>query len=170
MTFFKGYFHENEEEVDASLHYIQKIIDLAGNIKKTIILIPSVDDLEKIYVDNLDYKNLYWFKNFEKFSKINNLKLIDLADFENTYLIKKDIINLFLINVTNIGIKKVTNLLFQNILKLYNLKNFINFLKKFLTVYLLDLIFLQSFNPLSLSLRILAIPVPTKENSKSIFS
>ncbi len=86
---FKGYFHENEEEVDASLHYIQKIIDLAGNIKKTIILIPSVDDLEKIYVDNLDYKELYWFKNFEKFSKINNLKLIDLASFENTYLIKK---------------------------------------------------------------------------------
>ena len=54
-----------------------------------MILIPSVDDLEKIYVDRLDYKELYWFKNFKKFSKKNNLELIDLASFENTYLSRK---------------------------------------------------------------------------------
>ena len=86
---FKGYFHENEEEVDASLYYIQKIINLAGNIKKTLILIPSIDDLEKIYGDRSDYKNLYWFEKFKRFSKINNLKLIDLADFENAYMSRK---------------------------------------------------------------------------------
>ena len=34
-------------------------------------------------------KNYIGLKNLKKFSKKNNLKLIDLASFENTYLIKK---------------------------------------------------------------------------------
>jgi len=83
---FKGYFHKNEQEVDASLHYIKKIVDLSGEIKKTIILIPSIEDLEKIIDLGIDYKELYWFKNFKKFSDENNLNLIDLASFKDDYL------------------------------------------------------------------------------------
>ena len=82
---FQGYFHDNKEEVDASLHYIKKIIDLAGDIKKTMILIPSINDLEKIYVEKLNYKELYWFTNFEEFSKKNKIRLIDLANIKNDH-------------------------------------------------------------------------------------
>ena len=75
------------------------------NVKKSIIIIPTLHDLQNIKNNINDYKKLYWYKEITKLSKLHNTKIIDLADVQLHHKNKK----VYLINVMDIGIRKGSN-------------------------------------------------------------
>ena len=79
-----GYYYEDQESVEGTLHYIHELFLLVPRpVKKAIIVIPDELDLYKIKNVGKTYENLAWFRGMKNIAEIFDANLIDLAAQEN---------------------------------------------------------------------------------------
>lgn len=79
-----SYYYKEISSVESTMHSINSLLLSAGKSqKKTIIIIPTIEDLKRKERGE-DYKNYLWFKKIQSLSKSTSTNLIDLADFLNT--------------------------------------------------------------------------------------
>lgn len=77
---YRSYSHNDKASIDSSLFYVKKILNSNNDVKKSIIIIPRIEDIIKFH-ENKDYKEYYWYKNLKLIADENNVKLIDLLDY-----------------------------------------------------------------------------------------
>tara|TARA_B100001121_G_C18698451_1_gene626135 strand:+ start:95 stop:1237 length:1143 start_codon:yes stop_codon:yes gene_type:complete len=75
-----GYFFSNKTSVEATIYFINKLFkEIDKNFEKTVMIIPTEKDLKNIMIMGNSYKKLKWYKELEKLSNEQNVKIIDLA-------------------------------------------------------------------------------------------
>lgn len=84
----ESYFIQDKTKVRYTLGIIEEMIKFK-DVKTYIVIIPSIYDINNFQKSNVNYKNLFWYKEFLQLSNKNNIVLIDLldyVDFKNKYL------------------------------------------------------------------------------------
>lgn len=77
-----GYFSPTQEQQEAAIYFIKKIINSANNKKIYLVSIPLSDDYENINIKKLDRNKMIWWSTFKDLdSLLTNFYFIDLADY-----------------------------------------------------------------------------------------
>jgi hypothetical protein len=86
----EGYFFTDKYAIDGTIFYIDKIArDVHENKKDlTIVIIPTLDDINQILETKKKYQDYYWYKQIVNIEKKYRTKIIDLAA-DNNYFIDK---------------------------------------------------------------------------------
>ena len=73
------YFIDDNISINGTLFSLEGFFKISNGKKRTVVLIPSVSDLQRIEKGE-KFKNLYWYKKFNNLLDEYNVKLIDLSE------------------------------------------------------------------------------------------
>ncbi len=76
---YSGYYDGTQEEQEAAIYFLEKIVTEAKAKKVMILVIPSREDLAQIH-SGRPYKDQYWYKKLRSLEAANsNVDVIDMA-------------------------------------------------------------------------------------------
>lgn len=86
-----SYFTDNAERVDAALFFVNQLLSVVGQKKVTLMIIPTVSDLQYIS-QGMTYQDKAWYTGLQEIADTHGARFIDLAerhsdsDFEQYFL------------------------------------------------------------------------------------
>jgi len=80
---YSGYFDATIEQQESAIYFIGKILKSRKFESATIIIFPSKEDLNRVYIDKENINNQKWYKDLKKLSNSLDykVKLINIANY-----------------------------------------------------------------------------------------
>jgi hypothetical protein len=76
---YSGYFDATQEQQQAALYFVEKLVQEAAPRRVTVLVIPNREDMNRIR-SGKSYKDQYWFNKLRSMMASADMELIDMAD------------------------------------------------------------------------------------------